>query len=270
LEWPLATEEGFTGERVDFRYLLVGYGVAAARRTIAMDHQELAGSPIRLIVGIGESGVDGEVSARIRIHQVGRNGIEALGSLPVTLLQLRPQVARPAADWVGPQQSKAPTIIDLPDFQLRFFLAAATWLSPSRARASRYCAGVIAPYSLAGASNPIGLVLTPLCTAGVVTPQAMLTHALDSKGLTRALAFAFVGFSASLVLPAAVFVLPRADLQKSQIARRQFSCCKKIRPTTADRGLSDLCRLAQASAAKIRDRRPGHRQPAPAIGDGDG
>jgi hypothetical protein len=24
-------------------------------------------------------------------------------------------------------------------------------------------------------------------------------------------------------------------LQKSQIARRQFSCCKKIRPTTADR-----------------------------------
>src|SRR6202040_3360756 len=25
------------------------------------------------------------------------------------------------------------------------------------------------------------------------------------------------------------------SLQKSQIARRQFSCCKKIRPTTADR-----------------------------------
>ncbi len=24
-------------------------------------------------------------------------------------------------------------------------------------------------------------------------------------------------------------------LQKSEIARRQFSCCKKIRPTTADR-----------------------------------
>jgi hypothetical protein len=87
-----------------------------------MDHQELAGSPIRLIVGVGESGIDGEVSARIRIHQVGRNGIEALGSLPVTLLKLRPQVAGPAANGVGPQRSKPPSVIDLPDFELRFFL----------------------------------------------------------------------------------------------------------------------------------------------------
>jgi hypothetical protein len=34
-------------------------------------------------------------------------------------------------------------------------------------------------------------------------------------------------------------------LQKSQIARRQFSCCKKIRPTTADRcGLNDVTEVA--------------------------
>jgi Asp-tRNA(Asn)/Glu-tRNA(Gln) amidotransferase A subunit family amidase len=36
------------------------------------------------------------------------------------------------------------------------------------------------------------------------------------------------------------------------------------------RGFSDLCRLAQAPATEIRDRRPGRRQSAPAIGDGDG
>src|SRR6478736_655715 len=34
-------------------------------------------------------------------------------------------------------------------------------------------------------------------------------------------------------------------LQKSQIARRQFSCCKKIRPTTADRcGLNHVTEVA--------------------------
>ena len=85
-----------------------------------MNHQELAGSPIRLIVGIGESGIDSEVGARIRIHQVGRNSIEALGSLPVTFLKLRPQVAGPAADGVRPQQREASGVINFPDFELRF------------------------------------------------------------------------------------------------------------------------------------------------------
>src|SRR5262245_50048058 len=34
-------------------------------------------------------------------------------------------------------------------------------------------------------------------------------------------------------------------LQKSEIARRQFSCCKKIRPTTADRcGLNHVTGVA--------------------------
>ena len=34
-------------------------------------------------------------------------------------------------------------------------------------------------------------------------------------------------------------------LQKSQMARRQFSCCKKIRPTTADRcGLNHVTEVA--------------------------
>ena len=40
-----------------------------------MDHQELTGSPIRLIVGVRKSGIDGEVVARIWIHQTGGNRI---------------------------------------------------------------------------------------------------------------------------------------------------------------------------------------------------
>ena len=43
-----------------------------------------------------------------------------------------------------------------------------------------------------------------------------------------------------------------------------------IKDLFARRGLSDLCGLAQAPAAEIRDRGPGRRQSAPAIGDGDG
>src|ERR1700732_4706062 len=46
-------------------------------------------------------------------------------------------------------------------------------------------------------------------------------------------------------------------LQKSQIARRQFSCCKKIRPTTADRcGPNHVTEVA--SEFIIRQRGPPH------------
>ena len=84
-----------------------------------MNHQELAGSAVCPIVGIGETGIDSEVVAGIRIHQVRRNSVEAFRSLPVTLLKLRPQIARPAADGVRPQQSEASGVINFPDFQLR-------------------------------------------------------------------------------------------------------------------------------------------------------
>src|SRR5215475_992396 len=63
LERPLAAEECFAGERVDFRDLLVGHGVAAGRRAAAVNHQERAGAAVRLIVGIGEAGIDGEILA---------------------------------------------------------------------------------------------------------------------------------------------------------------------------------------------------------------
>ena len=80
-----------------------------------MDHQELASPPIRLIVGIGEPGIDGKVVVGIRIHQAGRDGIKALRGLPITLRNLRSQVARPPADGIGPQQREAAGLIDLPD-----------------------------------------------------------------------------------------------------------------------------------------------------------
>jgi hypothetical protein len=57
--------------------------------------------------------------------------------------------------------------------------AAATWVRSRRARASRYCAGVIAPYSLAGASNPIGLArTTPLALKSALST---MVHSLSGR-----------------------------------------------------------------------------------------
>src|SRR5262245_29688325 len=63
LERPLAAEERFAGERVDFRDLLVGHGVAAGRRAAAMDHQERAAAAVRAIVCIREARIDREILA---------------------------------------------------------------------------------------------------------------------------------------------------------------------------------------------------------------
>ena len=63
LEGALAAEERFARECIDLCDLLVGHGVAAGRGAVAMDHQELAGAPVRLIVGVREAHVDGEVVA---------------------------------------------------------------------------------------------------------------------------------------------------------------------------------------------------------------
>src|SRR5262249_8417290 len=63
LERPLAAKERFAGERVDFRDLLVGHGVAAGRRAAAVDHEERAGAAVRPIVCIREAGIDREILA---------------------------------------------------------------------------------------------------------------------------------------------------------------------------------------------------------------
>src|SRR5215831_16457886 len=63
LERLLAAEECFAGERVDFRDLLVGHGVAAGRRAAAVDHQERAAAAVRAIVCIREARIDREILA---------------------------------------------------------------------------------------------------------------------------------------------------------------------------------------------------------------
>ena len=58
LERARAAEEGFAPQRIEFRNLLVGHGVAAARRAVAMHHQLRAGVAERLVVGVGIAGIE--------------------------------------------------------------------------------------------------------------------------------------------------------------------------------------------------------------------
>ena len=122
LESLLAAEERFARQRIDFADLLVGHGVAAARRAIAVDHQEGAGIAVRLVEGVGEAGIDGEVVVGIGIHQAGRDRIEALRRLTIAFLDLRTKAARPAADRIDFQQLVAAGGVLFPDFELGLFL----------------------------------------------------------------------------------------------------------------------------------------------------
>ena len=87
-----------------------------------MDHQERAGAAIRLVVGVGESSVDGEVIIGVGIHQPGRDRIEALRGLTVTLPDFWSKLARPAADRIDFQQIETAAGVLLPDFEFRLFL----------------------------------------------------------------------------------------------------------------------------------------------------
>src|SRR5947208_93602 len=58
LERSLAAEKRFARERVDFRNLFTGHGVAPDRRTIAVDHQELAGAAVRPVIDVPDSSID--------------------------------------------------------------------------------------------------------------------------------------------------------------------------------------------------------------------
>ena len=118
----LSAEKRFPRQRIDLADLLVGHGVAAARRAIAVDHQEGAAIAVGLVEGVGEADVDGEVVAGIRIHQAGRDRIEALGRLTIAFLDLRAKATRPAADRIDFQQFVARGGVLLPDFELGFFL----------------------------------------------------------------------------------------------------------------------------------------------------
>ena len=122
LECLLTAEEQLARQRIDFLNLLVGHRVAAARRAVAMHHQFGAGIALRTVIGVRKAGVEGEIVIGGRIHLSRRDGVEALGRLPVAFLLLRTEIARPAADRIGLQQRVFAVAILFPDLHLRFFL----------------------------------------------------------------------------------------------------------------------------------------------------
>ena len=119
LESWLTAEERLARQRIDFADLLVGHGVTAARGAIAVNHQEPAVAVIGAVIGVREAGIDREIIVGVRIHQAGRDRIEALGSLAVALSDLGAEIAGPAADRVDLEQLETPAGILLPDFELR-------------------------------------------------------------------------------------------------------------------------------------------------------
>src|SRR5262245_7319861 len=118
----LLAEESFARERVDFRDLLVGHGIAAGRRAAAVDHQERASAAVRPIVGIRKSRIDREILAGVRIHQARGNGVKALGRLAVAGLELGAEFPRPAADRISTKERKSPTVVLLPNLELGLLL----------------------------------------------------------------------------------------------------------------------------------------------------
>src|SRR5262249_48726670 len=79
-------------------------------------------APVRGVVFVREADVDGQVLSRVRIPQAGRDRVEAFRRLPVALLDLRPQLARPAADRIGLEQLELAVAVFLPDLELRLLL----------------------------------------------------------------------------------------------------------------------------------------------------
>src|SRR5262245_31092503 len=98
LERLLPAEKRLPRERVYFLNLLVGHCVAAARGAVAMHHQIGAGVAPGAIIGIRKTGVEREIIIGIRIHLPGRDGVEALGRLPVAYLLLWTEIAGPFDD----------------------------------------------------------------------------------------------------------------------------------------------------------------------------
>ena len=101
LERTLTAEERFASERIDLRDLLVGHGVTAARGAVAVDHHVTAGAAVGAVERVGITDVDGKIIVGVRIELRRCDRVEALGRLAVALLDLGPQLPRPAADRVG-------------------------------------------------------------------------------------------------------------------------------------------------------------------------
>ena len=88
-----------------------------------MDHEKGAVAVVGPVEGIGKAGIDCEVIVGVRIYQAGRDRIEALGGLAVAFVDLRSEIARPAADRIDLEKLEMTAGVLLPDLELlRFFL----------------------------------------------------------------------------------------------------------------------------------------------------
>ena len=81
-----------------------------------------AGTAERPVEGVRKAHVEGEVIGRIRIHQPGRDHVEAFGRLAIALLHLRAEFARPTADGIRLEKIVLTFRRLLPDLELRLFL----------------------------------------------------------------------------------------------------------------------------------------------------
>ena len=73
---------------------------------------------IGAVIGVGEAGIDREVIIRVRVHQAGRDRIEALGCLTVAFADLRAKIAGPATDRIDFEQLETAGGVLLPNFEL--------------------------------------------------------------------------------------------------------------------------------------------------------
>ena len=121
----LTARMGLAHQRVDLLDLLIRHGIAAGRRAIAMHHQIGARAAMGAVIGVRIAHVVGQMVIRVRVHLGGRDGVIALGRLPIAFLALRAELARPAAHREGLQKRVAAAHILLPDLELRLLLVGA-------------------------------------------------------------------------------------------------------------------------------------------------
>src|SRR4029450_3412720 len=100
----------------------VRHGVAADRLALAVDHQELARASLRLVEGGRVAEVECEMRGGGGLHLPAADRVEPPGGLPVALLGLRPEIARPGADRVGLEMVEAAVVALPPALQLRLLL----------------------------------------------------------------------------------------------------------------------------------------------------
>jgi hypothetical protein len=84
-----------------------------------VDQSKGAVPVVGLIEDVGKAGVDRKIVLGVRIHQLYRNRIEALGSLTVALMELRPKSALPPTDGVDLDDLEMTGGVLLPDFKFR-------------------------------------------------------------------------------------------------------------------------------------------------------